>query len=86
MNTAANDNPITLLPTIDQAVPGQAITILQPHRRFGRCYAEFVGHAGNGKHILVRKLISSTYRSRWTQPMRVERAQIVDVHTHMAHA
>lgn len=86
MAIAANDNQIELRATIDHAVAGQAITITQPHRRFGRCYAEFVDHAGNGKHILVRKLISSMYRGRWTKPIRVERAAVISVHTHMARA
>lgn len=80
----ANDNRIVLIPSIDRAVPGQALTILQPHRRFGRTYAEFVRHAGDGKHIVVRKLISGMWRGRWTKPMKVDRSLIKAVHTNMA--
>ena len=83
---AANDNRQQLLPTIDRAISGQALTISQPHRRFGRSYAEFVGHVGNGKHVLVRKLISSMWRARWTKPLKLERAQVIAVHTSMARA
>jgi hypothetical protein len=86
MTTAANDNKPQLVTSIDLAIPGQAVTIAQPHRKFGQCYAEFVGHAGDGKHILVRKLISSMYRSRWTKPMKVERRAVLKVHTLMAAA
>lgn len=75
---------MSLIPSIDFAAAGQALTIRQPHRKHGRCYAEFVGHAGNGKHVLVRKLISSMYSARWTNPIRVERGQIIAVHTNMA--
>lgn len=84
--TAANDNQIVLLPTIDRAVTGQALTVHQAHRRFGRCYAEFVSHVGDGKHVMVRKLISGMYKARWTTPLKVERAQIIGVHTSMARA
>lgn len=83
---AANDNRRILVPALDRAVPGQALTINQPHRKFGRCYAEFVGHAGDGKHVLVRKNISSMFRARWTKPIRVARSLVVDVHTNMAQA
>lgn len=82
----ANDNQPVLIASIDHAVAGQALTIAQPHRRFGRSYAEFVGHAGNGKHILVRKLISGMWKSRWTKPLKVERAAVLAVHTSMAAA
>jgi hypothetical protein len=84
MTTAANDNKPILVPSVDMAITGQALTITQAHRKFGRCYAEFAGHAGDGKHILVRKLISGTYRARWTRPLKVERSQIIAVHTCMA--
>jgi hypothetical protein len=86
MQNAANDNRSILFTTIDKAVPGQAITIAQAHRRNGRSYAEFVGHAGDGRHVFVRKLISGMWRSRWTKPMRVERAAIIAVHDVMAQA
>lgn len=79
-----NDNHPTLVPSIDRAVAGQALTITQPHRKFGRCYAEFVGHAGNGRHVLVRKLITSMWKGRWSKPMRVERSAVIGVHTSMA--
>ena len=71
MTNAANDNRIELVASLDFAVAGQAITITQPHRKFGRCYGEFVSHVGDGKHVLVRKLISSMYRGRWTKPIKV---------------
>lgn len=80
----ANDNHQALLPTIDRAIPGQALTISQPHRKFGKSYAEFVGHAGNGKHVLVRKLISGMHRAHWSNPTRVDRAAIIAVHQNMA--
>lgn len=86
MSAAANDNQIALIPAIDFAVAGQALTIDQPHRKFGRCYAEFVAHSGNGKHIMVRKLISGMYRGRWTNPIKVERSKIISVHASMARA
>lgn len=81
---AANDNRPQLSASIDRAVPGQALTIRQAHRRFGRSYAAFVGHAGDGRHVLVRKLIASMYRVRWTKPLKVERAAIISVSTYMA--
>jgi hypothetical protein len=84
MPSPANDNTPILLPSIDRAIPGQALRLSQPHRKFGSCYAEFVGHTGNGKHVLVRKLISSMYRGRWTKPIRVDRALVTQVHTTMA--
>lgn len=80
----ANDNAPHLIPSLDRAVAGQAITIRQPHRRFGSAYAEFVGHAGNGRHVLVRKLISSMWKARWTKPLKVERASVIAVHASMA--
>lgn len=86
MAKSANDNRIVLIPSIDLAVAGQALTIGQPHRRHGRCYAEFVRHVGDGKHVLVRKLISGMWRGRWTKPLKVERAAIIAVHTIMAEA
>jgi len=86
MSSPANDNRQILLPSIDRAIPGQALTITQPHRRFGRSYAEFVRHAGDGKHVYVRKLISSMYRGRWTKPLKIERAIIIAVHTNIARA
>lgn len=69
---------------IDRAVAGQALTIRQPHRKFGKCWAEFVGHVGNGKHVLVRKNISSMWKSRWTKPMKVARADVLAIHLTMA--
>lgn len=84
MPLPANDNRQTLLPSIDRAVPGQALSLKQPHRKFGRCYAEFVGHAGDGRHVLVRKLISGQWKGRWTKPLKVERALVIRVHTNMA--
>ena len=66
------------------AIPGQALTLRQPHRRFGTCYAEFVGAAGDGRHVLVRKLISSMYRIRWTKPLPVARGDVLQVHDAMA--
>jgi hypothetical protein len=84
VTAAANDNRPTLFRSIDLAIAGQAITIRQPHRKFGKAYAEFVGHSGDGKHVLVRKLISSMWKSRWTKPTKVERALIIDVHANMA--
>lgn len=84
LSKEANDNGRVLYPSIDFAVAGQALTIRQPHRKFGQAYAEFVGHAGDGKHVLVRKLIASTWKARWTNPLKVERAAIIGVHTNMA--
>lgn len=84
MGKAANDNRLST--NLDRARAGQALTISQPHRRFGQCYAEFIGHAGDGKHILVRKNISSMFRSRWSKPLKVERAAVIDVHANMARA
>jgi regulator of RNase E activity RraA len=84
MSKAANDNQVQLVSSIDLAVAGQALTIKQPHRKFGQAYAEFVSHAGDGKHVLVCKLISSMWKSRWTKPLKVERALILSVHTRMA--
>lgn len=78
--------PNNLRSSLDWAVPGQALTIDQPHRRFGRCYAEFVGHVGDGKHVLVRKLISGMWKGRWTKPLKVVRSQVTSVHTSMARA
>lgn len=83
MIQALNDNRLPLFSSIDKAIQGQALTISQPHRKFGTAYAEFVGHAGNGKHVLVRKLIASMYQARWTKPLRIERAQVLSVHTTM---
>ncbi len=80
----ANDNAQQFFPTIDRAVAGQAITIRQAHRKFGQSYAEFVSHAGDGKHIVCRKLISSMYRSRWSKPLKVARADVMAVHLHKA--
>jgi len=76
----------TLYPSIDLAIAGQALTIRQPHRKFGSCWAEFVGHVGNGRHVLVRKNISSMWRSRYTKPLKVERADVMAVHLSMARA
>lgn len=80
----ANDNERTLIANIDRAISGQALTISQAHRKFGRCYAEFVGHAGDGKHILVRKLITSMWKGRWSKPLKVERVMVLSVHTRLA--
>lgn len=82
----ANDNRPQLHVTIDRAIAGQAVTIRQAHRRFGSAYAEFVGHAGDGKHVLVRKLISSMWKARWTKPAKVARADVMEVHARMASA
>lgn len=79
----ANDNRRPLFPTLDRATAGQAVTIRQPHRKHGRCYAEFVGHAGDGRHVLVRKLVASMWRSRWTKPLPVARADVIAVHERM---
>lgn len=79
---AANDNEGVT--SLDWAFPGQALTISQPHRKFGRTYAEFVRHAGDGKHVMVRKLISGMWRGRWTKPLKVERSQVIAVHTNRA--
>lgn len=84
MSAAANDNTPILVPSIDRAVRGQALRLSQPHRKFGSCYAEFVGHVGDGKHVRVRKLISGMWKGRWTKPIRVERALVTAVHTTMA--
>ncbi len=84
MKTAANDNRQELICNIDLATAGQALTLRQGHRRFGKAYCEFVRHAGDGKHIFVRKLISSMYSARWTKPMKVLRREILAVHPHMA--
>lgn len=84
MTKPANDNKAQLFTSLDFAVAGQAITITQTHRKFGRCYGEFVQHCGDGKHVMVRKLISGMYRSRWSNPMKVERTLISAVHTSMA--
>lgn len=86
MKTIANDNKRQFFPTIDLAVPGQALKIEQPHRKFGCCYAEFVAHAGDGKHIILRKLISSTWNARWTKPLKVARSDVLTVHLHLARA
>lgn len=82
--TAANDNGQPLRASLDHAQPGQAITIAQPHRKFGRCYAEFVAHAGNGRTVMVRKLIASMHRARWTGPLPVDRRDVIAVHCHLA--
>lgn len=81
---AANDNTIQLHTVLDRAIAGQAITISQPHRKFGQSYAEFIGHVGDGKHVMVRKLVTSMWKSRWTKPTRVERSLVLKVHTNMA--
>lgn len=86
MAGAANDNTPILVSSIDHAVAGQALRLSQPHRKFGSCYAEFVGHAGDGKHVLVRKLIAGMWKGRWTKPLKVERALVIAVHTNMARA
>lgn len=80
----ANDNRRALLPSLDQAIAGQALSLTQPHRRFGRCYAEFVRHCGDGRHVMVRKLISGQWKGRWTKPMKVERSRILESYTSMA--
>lgn len=80
----ANDNRPILHSDLDRAIPGQALTISQPHRKFGRAYAEFAGHVGDGKHVLVRKLIAGMWKGRWTQPLKVERAAVTAVHSTMA--
>lgn len=81
---AANDNGPRFGATLDRLVPGQALTLRQPHRRFGTCYAAFAGHAGDGRHILAAKLITSMYRSRWTKPLPVDRADVLKIHAAMA--
>lgn len=80
----ANDNCQQLYPSIDLATVGQALRIKQPHRKFGQAYAEFVSHVGDGKHVMVRKLISSMWKARWTKPMRVARVDVTAVHLHLA--
>lgn len=84
MAKAANDNRPQLRPSLDCAVAGQALTISQSHRKFGRCYAEFARHAGDGKHVYVRKLISGMFKARWTRPLKVARADVIAIHTTMA--
>jgi hypothetical protein len=83
---AANDNRQQIIASVDFAVEGQTLTIRQAHRKFGQSYAQFVGHAGDGKHIIVRKLISSMWKSRWTKRMKVARADVIKVHTHIEEA
>lgn len=80
----ANDNHPELIPHLDKAIAGQALSIRQPHRKHGTAYAEFVGHVGDGKHVLVRKLISGMWRGRWTKPLKIERAIVIGVHANMA--
>lgn len=84
MPATANDNQPQFGATLDRAIPGQAVTITQSHRKFGQCYAEFVRHAGDGKHVLVRKLISGMWKGRWTKPLKVERKLVIGVHQHRA--
>jgi hypothetical protein len=84
MSATANDNRLPLITSLDRAIPGQALTIRQAHRKFGKSYAEFVGHAGNGKHVLVRKLIASTWKARWSEPLKVARASVIAVHDILA--
>jgi len=84
LSSPANDNRVLLVPSIDRAQPGQALSLNQPHRKFGRCYAEFVSHCGDGKHVMVRKLIAGMWKGRWTRPMKVERALIRAIYTNMA--
>lgn len=81
---AANDNIKSLTPSLDFAEVGQAVTLRQPHRKFGKCYAEFVRHAGDGKHIFVRKLISSMWKARWTKPIKVLRSDVIETHAILA--
>lgn len=78
--THANDNSVVFYPTIDLAIAGQALMIRRPSSKHGTCYAEFLGHAGDGKHIIVRKLIASMWKSHWTKPMKILRADVVKVH------
>lgn len=80
----ANDNRVILIPSIDAARPGQALTIDEAHRRFGRTYAEFVRAAGDGRHVYVRKLLSGRPRARWSEPLKIDMAIIRHVHTSMA--
>jgi hypothetical protein len=68
------------------AEPGAAITLRQSHRKFGTCYAEFLGHVGDGKHILVSKLISGTWSARWTKPLKIPFAEVLAVHDRPAHS
>lgn len=82
----ANDNRPRLVCNLDHAVPGQALHVRQPRSKFGRSYAEFVGHAGDGKHVIVRKLISSMWKARWSWPLKVKRADVLKVHDIMARA
>lgn len=84
MTIPANDNQIELRSSLDFAVAGQALRITQPHRKFGRCYGEFVSHVGDGKHVMVRKLISGQWKARWTKPMKIERSLVEVTHTNMA--
>jgi hypothetical protein len=80
----ANDNTPQLSTSIDRAVAGQALTIRQPHRKFGQAYAAFVGHVGDGRHVLVHKLLSGKWRARWTKPLKVERTAVIKISTHFA--
>ena len=83
MTLAANDR---FTSSLDRAVIGQAMTVRQDHRKFGRTYAAFAGHAGDGKHVLVRKLITSMHRARWTKPIMVARSDVMAMHLRMAEA
>ena len=75
----ANDNHLLSLKNV---AAGQALTIRQPHRKHGTAYAEFVRCAGNG--VIVRKLFSSMWNSRWTKPIRIRRTDVLEIHTNMA--
>lgn len=66
------------------AEPGTALTLAAPHRRFGTQPAEFLGHVGDGRHILVSKHISGMWSSRWTKPIKVPFGAVVAVHDRLA--
>lgn len=81
--TIANDN--APLSDCHGVVPqGVAITIRRPASRFGKCMAEYVRESGDGKHVVVRKLISSMWHARWTKPMKIDRTDILEVHGFLA--
>lgn len=81
---AANDNRPILIASLDMAVAGQGLSLRQPHRKFGQAWCEFLGHAGDGKHIIVSKSITSMHRCRWTKPMMVPRSAVIEVSAFMA--
>lgn len=82
---AANDNEAVIYPASrSDLVPGRALRISRPASRGKTCFAEFVSHSADREHVIVRKLISSLWRARWTKPMKVHRSAIVEVYDSMA--